>query len=308
MASTTNNTYALHQPVMLNEVLEFLDVKPKHWYIDATFGRGGHTQAILDKQGNVLAIDQDQEAIKYAQQQFEKFINEERLIVVQQNFSQLTQAVSLLPAGQAETAPITGILFDFGTSLDQIRAPSRGFSFDRHEDPLDMRMNQELGVTAADLLTVLSKKQLADMFKELGGESQANKIASAIDRHRGKDRSQRITTVGELLKIIDQVKERRSHLHPATKVFQALRIAVNSELDSIKQALPQALDVLVSGGAVVTIAFHQGEDSIVKHLFKEWEQEGKGEILSKKPLQPSAAETSNNPSARSAKLRAFKKI
>ena len=298
---------ALHQPVMKQEVIELLQVQPEKWYIDATFGRGGHTQEILEHQGKVLAIDQDKEAIEFAQRKFADFIERGQLVLAHQNFAQLNQALSLLPAGQTETAPITGIIFDFGTSLDQIRAPSRGFSFDQPDDPLDMRMNQDLGVTAADLLMVLSKKQLSQLFREYGGETHSNQIAAAIDRYRGKDHSRQVNTVGELLGIIDQVKERRSHLHPATKIFQALRIAVNSELDAIKEALPQALKVLEPQGRIVTIAFHQGEDVIVKHLFKEWEEKKLGKNIYKKPVQPSAEEKTNNPSARSAKLRAFEK-
>ncbi len=298
---------ALHQPVMKQEVIELLQVQPEKWYIDATFGRGGHTQEILEHQGKVLAIDQDKEAIEFAQRKFADFIERGQLVLAHQNFAQLNQALSLLPAGQAETAPITGIIFDFGTSQDQIRAPSRGFSFDQPDDPLDMRMNQDLGVTAADLLMVLSKKQLSQLFREYGGETHSNQIAAAIDRYRGKDHSRQVNTVGELLGIIDQVKERRSHLHPATKIFQALRIAVNSELDAIKEALPQALKVLEPQGRIVTIAFHQGEDVIVKHLFKEWEEKKLGKNIYKKPVQPSAEEKTNNPSARSAKLRAFEK-
>lgn len=295
---------------MLKEAVEALKVLPKKWYIDATFGRGGHTREILKNGGKVIAFDQDLEAIDYGKNEFAKEIENTELILIHSNFDQLKDQLSHLRlTGQAEITTLAGVLFDFGTSQDQIRAPHRGFSFDLPDAPLDMRMNQDLGVTAADLLTILSKKQLESLFAEFGGETRSNssKIASAIDRYRKPDRSRRLETVGELRDLIEKIVHRHSHLHPATKVFQALRIAVNSELDCIKEALPQALECLEIGGRIVTIAFHQGEDSIVKHTLNEWEENGLGTNLFKKPLKPSEAEVINNPSARSAKLRAFEK-
>ena len=307
MTQNNSPTTPLHQPVMTAEVLDFLQVKPDHWYLDATFGRGGHTQAILQQQGKVVALDVDQEAIKFGQQQFAQDISANNLILINSNFAQLKDSLTTSCHGQTETASIHGIVFDLGTSQDQIKAPHRGFSFDHPQDPLDMRLDQSLGVTAADLLAVLSSKQLEELFRNYGGENKAKQIAKAIDRYRGPEHEKRIETVGQLLTIIEQVKQRSSHLHPATKVFQALRIAVNSELDSLKQALPQALEVLTSQGRLVTIAFHQGEDVIVKQQFKEWEQAQLGEIITKKPVQPDNQEKTKNPSARSAKLRAFEK-
>lgn len=307
MTQNTSPTTPLHQPVMTTEVLELLQVKPNHWYLDATFGRGGHTQAILHEQGKVVALDIDQEAIKFGQEQFAQEIAANNLILINSNFAQLEDSLTTSCHGQTETAFIHGIIFDLGTSLDQIKAPHRGFSFDHPQDPLDMRLDQSLGVTAADLLAVLSSKQLEELFRNYGGENKAKQIANAIDRYRKPEHEKKIETVGQLLTIIEQVKQRSSHLHPATKVFQALRIAVNSELDSLKQALPQALEVLANQGRVITIAFHQGEDVIVKQQFKEWEQAQLGKMITKKPLQPNNQEKTKNPSARSAKLRAFEK-
>jgi 16S rRNA (cytosine1402-N4)-methyltransferase len=298
---------ALHQPVLLTEAVELLQVQPKTWYVDATFGRGGHTKAILDQQAQVLAFDVDQEAIDYAQVEFSAEIEKGQLVIIRTNFSNLETEVNNFQSHQAETAPIRGILFDFGTSLDQIRAPHRGFSFDHPDAPLDMRMDQSLGITAADLLTVLSVKQMTDLFRDYGGEPHAKKIAQAIDRHRGKTRSNRIETVGELLEVAFKDIPRKSHLHPATKVLQALRIAVNDELSSIEQVLPQALKVLDTGGRIVTIAFHQGEDSLVKHQFKYWQDQDKGSVITKKAVLPSEEEIEKNPRARSAKLRTFEK-
>lgn len=301
------NSTALHQPVLLSTTLQMLEIKPEAWYVDATFGRGGHTQEILAKQGRVIAFDVDQEAIAYAQESFNQEIKDRRLILIKSNFANLGTELKNLQSRQAETIAIHGILFDFGTSLDQIRAPHRGFSFDHPDAPLDMRMDQELGITASDLLTVLSVKQLSALFKDYGGEEHAKKIAQAIDRYRGKTRSNRIETVGQLLDIAFKNEPRKSHLHPATKVLQALRIAVNDELSSIEQALPQAFKVLAENGRIVTIAFHQGEDVIVKNQFKEWEDQELGEILTKKPVTADEEELAKNPQSRSAKLRVFKK-
>lgn len=297
----------LHQPVMLAEALDLLQVKSDCWYIDATFGRGGHTQAILDNGGTVIAFDMDKAAIKFGKRQFAQSIASRKLFLVEANFTQLKTELNQLQQEFPQTLSISGILFDFGTTQDQLKSPDRGFSFNEPESKLDMRMNLNLGVTATDLLTVLSVKQLTRLFKDYGGEVQAKKIAQAIERYRGKDRSRFITTVGQLVKIIEQVKSRYSHLHPATKVFQALRIAVNDELGNIQTALPLALDQVKEQGRLVTIAFHQGEDRIVKHQFKDWQQQEKGQILTDKPLTPTETEVTRNPASRSAKLRAFLK-
>ncbi len=307
MQNKSMSSKALHQPVMLTEAIDHLNVQSDAWYVDATFGRGGHTQAILDKQAKVIALDVDREAIAYGQEQFETEIESKRLILIKANFAQLEETINGLREKHSHLTAINGVLFDFGTSLDQVRASHRGFSFEQPQAPLDMRMDEKLGVTAADLLNILSVKQLTQLFREYGGEHQAKKIAQAIDRYRGKERENPIKTAGELVKIVKQVKSRRSHLHPATKVFQALRIAVNDELGSIEAALPQALEITAPEGRIVTISFHAGEDRLAKHTFKDWQQQEKGEILTSKPLTPAEEEVKRNPSARSAKLRAFKK-
>ncbi len=298
---------ALHQPVLLEKTIDLLQVEPDAWYVDATFGRGGHTQTILDRQAKVMALDFDEEAVAYAQKSFAQEIEQGRLIIACANFSNLKTEIKNFQSNQAETDPILGVLFDFGTSLDQIKAPHRGFSFDYPEAKLDMRMDQSLGITASDLLTVLSVKQMTELFRNYGGEVHAKKIAQAIDDYRGKARTKRIETVGELLEVAFKDIPRTSHLHPATKVFQALRIAVNDELANIEKALPQALEILASDGRIVTIAFHQGEDAIVKHQFKQWQEEERGAVITKKPLTPAEEKVEQNPSARSAKLRCFVK-
>jgi len=294
---------ALHQPVLLTQVITWLNPQPNQWYLDATFGRGGHTKALLDQQARIIAFDSDLDAINYGQEKFAEAISNNHLILIHDNFNHLKEIVEQQQLDQK----ICGVLFDFGTSMDQIKIAHRGFSFNEPEAELDMRMDKNLGVTAADLLNILSVKQMATLFQEYGGEEQAKKIAAAINYYRGKNKENKIETVGQLVEIINQIKTRRSHLHPATKVFQALRIAVNDELNSIKQSLPQALSVLKPTGRIVTIAFHEGEDRIVKHQFKNWATNKQGKILTNKPIKPNDLEISQNPSARSAKLRVFEK-
>ncbi len=299
---------ALHQPVMISEVLSGLDVSANQWYIDATFGRGGHTEQILDKGAKVIAFDFDHEAINYGQQKFAEQIAAKDLILVRENFAQLDKTIEKLKKQHASLGPIKGILFDFGTSQDQLKSPDRGFSFDQPDSELDMRMDQRLGVKAKDLLHVMTVGQLTRLFKEYGGERQARSIAKAIASHRGEKRENKIETVGQLVKVIEQVKHRRGKLHPATKVFQALRIVVNTELDNIKQGLQKCPAVLDQPARIVTIAFHEGEDRISKHQFREWEQKNQGKNLTDKPIEASDEEITANPSARSAKLRIFELI
>lgn len=289
---------ALHAPVMLSEAIEALNVQPGKWYVDGTFGRGGHTRAILAKGGNVIALDHDQEAIQYGQIHFVQEIEAGNLVLIRTNFDAMTNAIKLSKLITQEAKDnLAGILFDFGTSVDQLTNQERGFSF-FGDGPLDMRMDDRLGVTAAQLLAVLSEQQLAQVFREFGGEEAAKAIARTIVQERGK---KPITTTQELVSIIAKSKRKRDKLHPATKVFQALRIVVNSELDNIKSALPQALELVQENGVIVTIAFHEGEDRIVKQTFKKWEEAGR--VTNADLQKPSVQEINENPRSRSAKLR-----
>lgn len=295
----------IHQPVLLESAIEGLNLEPDQWYIDATFGRGGHTAAMLVAGAKVIAFDFDQEAVNYGQDTFSQEIEAGQLILLRQNFANMSKAIEGLKQDQFVSGPILGVLFDFGTTQDQLKSETRGFSFATDEAELDVRMDKRLGVKASDLLNILSVKQMIQMFKEYGGERHAKGIAQKIDRFRGKDRQNRFETVGELVRLVEQVKKRSGRLHPATKVFQALRIVVNDELNNIKQALPEAKELLANQGRIVTIAFHEGEDRIAKHQFRNWQEEGKGEVVTKKPIQPSEAEFRNNPASRSAKLRIY---
>ena len=292
-------TDTAHRSVMLQEALDFLQPKKGNWIIDATFGSGGHTAALLAQGTQVVAIDWDTEALERGEKHFAAEIADGRLILGHDTFARIDQvwnSQSIL-AGQKPT----GILFDFGTSTEQLMSEERGFSF-TGDGPLDMRMDTRRGVTAADLLVALSERELIEVFNEFGGEEESRRIVWRIKQ------SLPITTTAQLAALVAKAKRKPTRkLHPATKVFQALRIAVNTEMEEITEALPKALALLADGGRLVTIGFHDGEDRIVKRLFREWAQEELGIQLTKKPLAPSPEEIEHNQRSRSAKLRAFEK-
>ncbi len=295
------NMNTTHQSVFLKESVDMLRVKPDSVVIDATFGNGGHTNELLKEQATVIAFDWDKDAVTQGKTRFKKEIAEKKLFLIHESFSKLKEEVAKLK--EAENLTVSGVLFDFGTSTEQLMSAERGFSF-TGDGPLDMRMDTRLAVMAKDILAVVPEKQLEQLFRDFGGEIHARGIAKAI-----KNAPEPITTTSQLVDCILKVVHRKSAgIHPATKVFQALRIAVNGELSEIQLALPQALAVLESGGRIVSIAFHEGEDRIVKQQFVQWETCQKVTRLQKKPLQPSEAELEKNPRARSAKLRGVEKI
>lgn len=294
----------LHKPVLLAEVLSALDVKQGRYYIDATFGRGGHTQVILNKGGKVIAFDADKEAIEFGEKEFRSAIDAKQLILIRENFEKLAENVNKIQK-KFNIDKIHGCLFDFGCSTDQLKSEVRGFSFDS-DATLDMRMDDRLGVKALDLLNLLSDRELTKLFWEYGGEEQARKVAREIVLNRKQGRN--IKTTQQLAKLVSKVKTRNGKLHPATKVFQALRIAVNDELASIKKALPQAFKLLAINGRLVAISFHEGEDKLVKKFFKEQESLKTCVLLNKKPITASEKELTENPNSRSAKLRALERI
>lgn len=293
-----------HVPVLVQPVLDLLKVEPESWYVDATFGDGGHSQAILEKGGRVIGFDWDKEMIDRAKIKFESELDKGMLQLVCKNFTTLDEEVELKQKEKL-VGPIAGIIFDLGTNIRQLTSSQRGFSFEG-DGPLDMRMDQNLGVQAKHILAIVPEKQLVELFREEGGELHryAQLIAKAI-----KKSSQPIETVNQLTDIIIQVKkEKKGTIHPATKVFQALRIAVNSELDNLREALPKAWNVLGEGGCIVVISFHEGEDRIVKQTFRKWANLGKGHLKTKKAVKADEDEVSTNPQARSARLRALQKI
>lgn len=288
-----------HIPVLLKEVIKFLAVKPNKLYIDTTVGGGGHTQAILKLGGQLLAIDCDPEALKAAREHLSTACPGASWRLARGNFKDLAKI-----ARENNFGRVDGVLFDLGVSSYQLKTPNRGFSFNL-EGPLDMRMDPSLQVTAADLVNGLNKGELEELFKKFAQEHYSRRIAEAIvDARRLKP----IETSDELAKIIIQAKPRRGRIHPATGVFQALRIAVNDELNNLRQALPQAVALLKRGGRLVVISFHSGEDRIVKHFLRDTEKHGKIRIITEKPIRPSATEVNVNPRSRSAKLRVGEKL
>ncbi|NCN06414.1 MAG: 16S rRNA (cytosine(1402)-N(4))-methyltransferase RsmH [Candidatus Pacebacteria bacterium] len=290
-----------HTPVLLEESLEFLKIEPNDTIVDATFGGGGHTAAMLKAGATVIAFDWDKEAITQGVARFKPQIQQKKLYLVHESFSKLTEEVEKI--AKNTHLSISAVLFDFGTSTEQLMSADRGFSF-MGNGPLDMRMDTRLAVMAKDILAVVPEKQLEQLFRDLAGETQARRIAKAI-----KNAPQPITTTTQLVSCIQSVTHKKSGLlHPATKIFQALRLAVNGELSEIQLALPQALSLVKKGGRVVCIAFHEGEDRIVKQQFAQWDSCNRVKKLQKKAIKPSELELQKNPRARSARLRAVEKL
>ncbi len=288
----------MHVPVLVREALEFLNVEPEGYYIDATLGAGGHAEEILKRLrgGKLLGIDCDPAALDLARARLEGF--GERLMTLHGNFAELDalHAASGFP-------PVHGLLADLGVSSMQLEDAARGFSFDR-SGPLDMRMDPSSGTSAADLVNRLPERDLADLIFKFGEERHSRRIARALV----KARPYRITT--ELAQVVTRAIPSRAglhHLHPATRTFQALRIAVNRELESLEAFLAKALAVLRPGGRVVMISFHSLEDRPVKRAFQAWQREGRARILTKKVVRPGEEEVRANPRARSAKLRCAEK-
>ncbi|MBA3751920.1 16S rRNA (cytosine(1402)-N(4))-methyltransferase RsmH [Candidatus Dependentiae bacterium] len=284
-----------HIPVLIQEVLQFLNVKPHGVYIDTTFGGGGHTKAILDAEPTcqVVAFDWDKKALELNAPALEEEYKD-RLYVHWGSFSHLKNHLKKLKINKVD-----GILADFGTSQYQI-LQEEGFSF-TVESPLDMRMSpSHTQLTAYDVINKAPEEQLSDIFFTLGGERSARKVARFIITERAVTP---IVSTTQLAAIVMKVIPRYSRtIHPATKVFQALRIFINDELNNIKSLLTQALDVLKPQGRIVCISFHSGEDRIVKQFFKAHTEVLT--ILTKKVIIATQEETDRNPSARSAKLRA----
>lgn len=299
-----------HVPVLLNEVIENLRLRPGDRIVDCTLGDAGHAEKILAStapDGKLLGIDADAEAILRAKQYLYNF--DDRVIFVRDNFSRLAQILT-----ENKFAPVRGILMDLGWSAPQFMERGRGFSFDKDE-PLDMRFDTFTNArTAQQVVNQYGTDDLAKIFKEYGEEKLARPIAEAIV---ATHTAQPIQTSRQLTEIILNVYRQKlsskkeipwvGGMHPATQVFQALRIEVNDELAVLKTALPQAIDALVPGGRLAVISFHSLEDRIVKQFF----QKNDGKILNivnKKPIIAASVELAANPRARSAKLRVAEKI
>lgn len=291
-----------HIPVLVKEVLYFLDARPGRRFIDATIGGSGHTEAILKLGGEVLGIDISSKALRLAEERIRQACPAPKVRLVQGNFRDILQIAQNAGFGRAD-----GILFDLGIASFELKDPSLGLSFTR-EGPLDMRLSPELGVRASDLINSLPENELAKLFYEFGQEKLAGQIARAIVSRRSVAPFKTTRELAGLVKDIYRGRKKVSGIHPATKVFMALRIAVNLEFENLKSALPQALKLLKSGGRLAVISFHSGEDRIVKQFFREEEKKGAVRVLTRKPVVPSNLEVEKNPRARSAKLRAIEKV
>ena len=283
----------MHVSVLLDAAIDYLAIRPDGTYVDATFGAGGHSRAILSRlqSGRLIALDADPDAIARAQA-----ISDPSFTFVHANFSELRRVLNDCGVEQVD-----GVLFDLGVSSMQLDNAERGFSF-RDSAPLDMRMNPYRGRSAYEILTTASERELADIFFMYGEERAARRIAHAIVERRTAGKLPKTTV--EFAQFVSGVVHRpgkRERIHPATRVFQALRIVVNDELDVLREGLVAAVDTLRAGGRIVAISFHSLEDRIVKHTFR---GDARLEILTKKPLAPDAREMAENPRARSAKLRA----
>jgi len=286
-----------HIPVLAKEVIELLAPGSGEIFVDATIGLGGHAKQILPKlgkTGRLIGIDQDEQALQSASHNLRTYA--QQLVLVCGNFAAIGALVQ--SAGHAR---VSGILFDLGVSSLQLDDPDRGFSFNK-SDKLDMRMSANTALTAEEVVNSYSRDELARIFYEYGQETRARAIAKRITEAR---KSGRITTVAQLIELIGGGHGR---IHPATKVFQALRIEVNQELEALEEALPKAFELLESGGRLAVISFHSLEDRIVKNFFRNLKTGGSGLLLTKKAVTPSWEERRSNPRARSAKLRAIEKI
>ncbi len=306
-----------HIPVMLGPVAELLNCKPGGVYVDGTIGAGGYARTILDESapdGVVLGLDWDLEAIERVRERLAGY--GQRLILEKADFADIRQVLHEHGIGQVD-----GIVADLGVSSFQIEEPQRGFSF-MYEGQLDMRMDRDLPQTAADLVNTLPEKDLADLIYRYGEERLSRRIARTIVAARRAGRIDNTLQLAELIRKAVPATRDSFRIHPATRTFQALRIAVNRELDSLQRFLPEALDVLKSEGRLCVVAFHSLEDRIVKDMFRDWARscrcpreratcvcEGRPLVrpLTKKALRPSPDEVERNPRARSARLRAVEK-
>ncbi len=298
-----------HVPVLLREAVDFLRPSPGKLFLDATLGGGGHTAALLDAGAEVIALDRDADAVGRA-----LAWGRSGLRIVQSNYAQAAEVL----AG-AGIRQVDGILADLGVSSHQLDTGERGFSFQR-EGPLDMRMDRTRGASAADLLDSASEEEIARIIFEYGDERKSRRIARAIVRAREKGR---IETTLALAEVVESAVPRTGAKHPATRVFQALRIAVNAELESLDTLLASAPNLLAPGARFAVITFHSLEDRAVKHDFR---NRSRAEVdrpewpaprvnpdycyrqLTPKPVEPSAEEIARNPRSRSARLRATERI
>jgi 16S rRNA (cytosine1402-N4)-methyltransferase len=307
-----------HQPVLLNETVTTLNCHPGGIYVDGTIGGGGHAHHLFKTCPDIkllIGIDRDDDALLQAEQSLASF--KSQVVLVKENYSQIKTIISNL-----QIKSVDGVLLDLGVSAHQLLSSNRGFSFSA-EGPLDMRMDREQQITAADLVNTLPEQELEKILREYGEERYAGSIAKRIVRERKKEP---IETTLELAKVVTKTipfSSQPRKIHPATRTFQALRIAVNDEFGNLENVLPDAVDILAQRGRIAVISFHSLEDRIVKNFFRQQSkscvcpprlpkcvcgQIRKLEVLTKKPIVPTAEEIRMNPRSRSARLRGAEKL
>jgi 16S rRNA (cytosine1402-N4)-methyltransferase len=293
----------LHTPVLTERVVEFLELGPGKVIIDCTIGCGGHAKKILEQiqpGGKLIGIDQDDDALNVSGQRLASFKNSYTLL--HDNFRNLRNICR-----ENDIAAIDGLLFDLGVASIHFDTPFRGFSV-RHDGPLDMRMDRRTKIMAEYIVNRCSYDDLEHILREYGEERRSRKIAHAIIETRKK---KPIATTHQLAQLVERIyahRYGRLRIHPATRTFQALRIAVNDELDALYEGLVAGIEQLRTGGRIVVIAFHSLEDRIVKRTFRDYQQKGMVKLITKSPMRPDEEEIRKNPRARSAKLRTAERI
>ena len=295
--------WELHRPVLMKEVMHFLNPSPGKVIIDATVGGGGHAEEIarrISPGGILIGIDKDSESLKIVSERLK--VKDIDLKLINRDFRKIKQIVDELNIGEVD-----GILCDLGISSIQMETAERGFSI-KNNGPLDMRMDRKQEIMAREIINNFTESELSSLIKDLGEDRFAKRIARGIVNSR---RKKKIESTSELANIVLRsipYSKKKWHIHPATRTFQALRIIVNDELGAIEDALMDMPAILKKGGRVCMLSFHSLEDRIVKTMFRNFKSEGVFSILTKKPVRPGEDEVLVNPRARSVKLRAAEKI
>jgi len=307
-----------HQPVLVNETVTTLSCHPGGIYVDGTIGGGGHACHIFKTCPDIkllIGIDRDEDALLQAEQRLASF--KSQVVLIKENYSQIKTIISDL-----QIKSVDGVLLDLGVSTHQLLSPDRGFSFST-EGPLDMRMDREQQITASDLVNTLPAQDLEKILREYGEERYAASIAKTIVRERKKEPIETTLALANVVTKTIPFSSRPRKIHPATRTFQALRIAVNDEFANLESVLPDAIDILEQRGRIAVISFHSLEDRIVKNFFRQQskscvcppqlpkcacEQIQKLKVLTKKPIVPTAEEIIMNPRSRSARLRGAEKL